>query len=129
MRYVRLYTGADGETQFEEIEVALTPQDFAPPARPFDLSAPVDAQRVIFGTFPAGWSGARHVAPRRQFAFQFTGELEVEGGGGRRHVFGPGSIALVEDTTGAGHATRVIGDVPVTVAFVQLPERLSYPAT
>ena len=125
MRYIRLYADGNGESQFEEIEVALTSQDFAPPALPFDLSVPVDAQRVIFGSFAVGWTGERHVTPRRQFIFQFTGELEVEVGGGRRHTFGPGSIALVEDTTGAGHVTRVVGDVPVTVAFVQLPERLS----
>ena len=122
MRYVRLYTGRDGQAWFEEIEVPLTLQDFAPPALPFDLSAPMEVDRVIFGTFLPGWVGARHVAPRRQFVFQFTGELEVEGGGDRRRIFGPGSIALVEDTAGAGHVTRVIGDAPVTVAFVQLPD-------
>ena len=122
MKYVRLYAGEDGETRFEEVEVELTVQDFAPPALPFDMSPPLEVQRVIFGSFPAGYEGDRHVAPRRQFAFQFTGELEVEGGQGRRRIFGPGSIALVEDTTGAGHITRVIGDAPVTVAFVQLPD-------
>jgi hypothetical protein len=122
MRYIRLYTDENGESQAEEVEVALSSQDFAPPVPPFDLSDPMDAQRVIFGSFPVGWTGERHVAPRRQFTFQFTGELEVEVGGGRRHVFGPGSIALLEDTTGAGHITRVVGDVPVTVAFVQLPD-------
>jgi hypothetical protein len=123
VKYIRLFTGADGESWFEEIEVALTSQDFAPPALPFDLSTPMDVERVIFGSFTVGWTGERHVAPRRQLIFQFTGELEVEVGGGRRHTFGPGSIALVEDTTGAGHITRVVGDVPVTVAFVQLSDK------
>jgi hypothetical protein len=122
VRYIRLYADDDGESRFEEVEVALTSQDFAPPALPFDLSVPVDVQRMIFGSFAVGWTGERHVAPRRQFIFQFTGELEVEAGGGRRRIFGPGSIALVEDTTGAGHITRVLGDVPVNVAFVQLSQ-------
>jgi hypothetical protein len=35
------------------------------------------------------------------------GELEV--GGGKKIVVGPGSIDLVEDTTGKGHITRVTG--------------------
>jgi hypothetical protein len=122
MNYIRLYTDETGESRIEEIEIALTSQDFAPPAVPLDLSDPVEARRVVFGSFPVGWVGERHVAPRRQFAFQLTGELEVEVGGGRKHVFGPGSIALLEDTTGAGHITRVVSDVPVTAAFVQLPD-------
>ena len=122
MEYVRLYTDENGETRIEEVEIALTAQDFAPPALPLDVSAPVEARRVVFGSLPVGWVGERHVAPRRQFFFQLTGELEVEVGGGRKHIFGPGSVALLEDTTGAGHITRVVSDVPVTGAFVQLPD-------
>jgi hypothetical protein len=121
VNYVRLYADENGESRIEDIEVALISQEFAPPAPPLDLSGPMEAQRVIFGSFPVGWAGDRHVAPRRQLVFQFSGAMEVEVGGGRRQIFGPGSVALLEDTTGAGHITRVVGDVPVTVAFVQLP--------
>ena len=40
---------------------------------------------------------------------------------GRRVRTGPGELTLIEDTDGSGHMTRVIGEVPVTGAFVQLP--------
>jgi hypothetical protein len=34
MQYVRIYTGSDGETHFEDLEVELAEVDFAPPAPP-----------------------------------------------------------------------------------------------
>jgi len=45
---VRLYTGPDGESHFEDVTVALTPVDFAPPALPLDLSTWQPAERVGF---------------------------------------------------------------------------------
>jgi hypothetical protein len=100
----------------------LDPVDFAGTRVPIDLSAPVDADRVIFASFPAGWVGERHTAPRRQFFVQLTGVIEVEGADGATTRTGPGEVTLVEDITGSGHITRIIGDSPVTGAFVQLPD-------
>ena len=55
----------------------------------------------------------RHVAPRRQLAVILMGVLEVECGGGEVQRFGPRTIVLLEDTTGAGHITRVV-EAPCT---------------
>ena len=48
-----------------------------------------------------------------------SGELELAGG--KKIAVGPGSIELVEDTTGKGHITRTVGNedritiqIPVT---------------
>jgi len=38
-----------------------------------------------------------------------------------RH-FAPGSVMLVEDTSGKGHTTRVVGNDYGLVAVVQLPD-------
>lgn len=38
--------------------------------------------------------------------------------------FCSGSLILLEDTTGKGHRTRVLGDALVNVVFVQLPENM-----
>ncbi len=122
MRYTRIYADAAGESQFEEVEIELREADFAPSAEPMDLSAPIEAARLMFATIPVGWVGERHTAPRRQFFVQLTGVIETEVSDGRRVRTGPGSVTLIEDTEGSGHVTRVIGDVPVTGAFVQLPD-------
>jgi len=37
-------------------------------------------------------------------------------------VFGPGSITLVEDTTGKGHTSRVVGDQDVFGVVIQLED-------
>jgi hypothetical protein len=76
MNYTRIYCGADGESHFEDVPVELASVDFAPPAPPLNVAAPVAAERVI----------------------------------------------LLEDTTGKGHLTRVVGDAGVEAVFVQVPE-------
>jgi hypothetical protein len=122
VKITRIYADAAGETRFGQVDMGLGPVDFAGTGVPIDLSAPVDADVVIFASFPAGWVGERHTAPRRQFFVQLTGVIEVEGADGVTIRTGPGEVTLVEDITGSGHITRVIGDVHVTGAFVQLPD-------
>jgi hypothetical protein len=121
MKYTRIYTDPAGDSRAEEVDIELRKADLAPSAEPMDLSAPIEAARLMFATIPVGWIAERHNAPRRQFFLQITGEMETEVSDGRRVRTGPGSITLIEDTEGSGHVTRVIGDVPVTGAFVQLP--------
>jgi hypothetical protein len=43
--------------------------------------------------------------------FCLSGELEVEVSDGEIRRFGPGSVILVEDTSGKGHVSRVVGEV------------------
>jgi hypothetical protein len=122
MRYTRIFADAAGQSQFEEVDIGLREADFGSPVEPMDLSAPIEAARLMFATIPVGWVGERHTAPRRQWFLQLTGVIETEVSDGRRVRTGPGSITLIEDTEGSGHVTRVIGDVPVTGGFVHLPD-------
>jgi len=50
-----------------------------------------------------------HTAPRRQYVITLSGHGELEVSGGKTISVGPGNIELVEDTTGKGHITRVVG--------------------
>ena len=49
-----------------------------------------------------------------------AGELEVETGGGETRRVSAGDAVLVEDVTGPGHRTRVVGDAPAHAAFIRL---------
>lgn len=120
MKCTRIYCGADGLSHFSDVSFDVAPVDFAPPAPPLFLAAPVDAERVVFCQFPAGWFGDWHPAPRRQFFIQMSGELEVRVGDDEVRRFSAGSVVLLEDTAGNGHITRVLGDVGVEGVFVQL---------
>ena len=122
MRITRIWTDEADESHFEDHEVELQTLDFAPPAAPFGVSAPLAAERALLFEFPAGWFGDWHPAPHRQLYINLGGQLEVEVGDGQVRRFGPGDIVLLEDLTGPGHTTRVIGDVPSSGVFVQLPQ-------
>jgi hypothetical protein len=51
-----------------------------------------------------------------------SGQLEIGLGDGSKQVFGPGDARLVEDTTGRGHTTRVVGHGPCITATVPLAQ-------
>jgi hypothetical protein len=108
IHYARVFTDAKGETHFADEVLTFELIDFAPPAPPISVSALFDADNVTFISSPAGWYGHWHAAPRRQFILVLEGELEVEVSDGEARRFGPGSICLVEDTTGKGHISRVV---------------------
>jgi hypothetical protein len=110
MRYVRLYTGPDGESHFEDTDVALTPVEFIPGRPQVGLSPSSPATGTAFIRLPAGWnSGGRYNPPQRNFFVTLSGELEIEASDGQVRHLGPGAVLLAEDTNGKGHSTRSRG--------------------
>ena len=122
MNYVRLHADRSGVSHFEDVEVPSSLVEFAPPAPPLNVSASMTATGTAFVSFPAGWNGDWHPAPRCQLMIFLAGLIEAETGDGEKRCFGPGSAVLVEDTTGDGHRSRVMGDAEVVAAVVYLPE-------
>ncbi len=113
---VRLYTGNDGASHFEEI----TP--------PFSWDGDVErtpleaATGVTFSRSPAGRFIDWHNAPRRQYVIILSGHTEYRIGDGTVRRLGPGDILLAEDLTGQGHTTRVVGDQPRLSATIPSAE-------
>jgi len=122
MKIYRLYSDSDGESHFEEQDLKLTSVDFAPPAPPLELSEFWDSKRVSILRAPPGWYGDWHPAPKRQLMFYLKGNVEGEASDGSVRTMRPGSIVLVEDTTGKGHRSRVVGAEDVIIATVQLED-------
>jgi hypothetical protein len=120
MKYTRVYADSNSESHFEDVEVEFSPVDFAPPAPSLDLSAFATATQYGFLRAHAGWLGDWHPAPRRQIIFCLAGEIEAEVSDGEVRRFRPGSVTLVEDTTGKGHKSRVVGTTDVLLAVVQI---------
>ena len=121
MRYVRVYTGPDGESHFAAVDVLFTPAVYAPPAPPLQVSAATPATQSLFVVAAAGWSGGWHPTPVRQWAFILAGELELAVSDGATRRVGPGDALLLEDEAGRGHQTRVLGDRDALIAFVHAP--------
>jgi len=122
MKYIRVYADASGESHYEDMAAEMVPQNVAPPAQPPSFSAMTPATGAAFARFPAGWEGGWHPAPRRQYFLVLTGQCESETSDGDRRSHGPGSVVLLEDTTGKGHRARVVGDGEVLAVVVQLPD-------
>jgi len=110
VRYTRVYTDADNVTRFEDSDHSLALVDFAPPAPPVFMAGAMAASAVVFAHFPEGWSDPAHPAPARQLVLMLSGEAIVSAGGEERRV-GPGTIGLLEDTTGPGHGLTALTDV------------------
>lgn len=121
MDVVVIVSDSEGVTHFADSTVELTAQPFAPPAVPFEVSAPFPASHGVFFCIPAGWHGDWHPSPAHQYFVQTTGLLEVTVGDGEVRVLAPGTVVLLEDLTGRGHLTRVLGDDDVSGVFVQFP--------
>jgi quercetin dioxygenase-like cupin family protein len=122
MRYLRVFADADGETHFEDVDVATAERRSPVSEARSEVSEriPVDGlllRRVISDHDPA----KPHPAPRRQFVVHLAGEAELEVSDGERRRIGPGDIVLVEDTTGKGHITRRIGETQRVTMFITLP--------
>jgi quercetin dioxygenase-like cupin family protein len=121
VQITRIYADTDGITHFEEIEMALTEVDFAPPAPPVLLSDHIRAEQWSFFAIPPGWEGDWHPTPARQYFFYLSGQTGIEVGDGTTRFFGTGDILLVEDTTGKGHRSWTVGDVTSLQVVVPLP--------
>ena len=122
LAYTSVVTGDDGLTHFAAASVSLEVKDFAPPAPPLALSSRIPATDIAFGVLQPGWDGDWHPAPRRQFALMLTGTIEIETGDGETRQFSAGSFLIVEDVTGQGHRSRVVGEETATVVLVPVPE-------
>ena len=115
-RVTRIYTGPDGESHFEELEIDL--RDFGAIGA---MSKPRAATSILFRETGAAYDYDFHTAPRRQFVIMLSGgRVEIETGLGEKRVLGPGDVLLAEDTTGRGHISRALDPEPRRSIFVTL---------
>lgn len=119
MLVTRIYSGDDGESHFEDLDLPLNISDVGA----MSTAIPIDS--IFFrDTSEAGpevWD--HHVAPRRQFAIHLRGRTEIEVSGGVKRQFGPGDVLLADDLTGRGHISREI-EGPRLQVFAQLADRV-----
>jgi len=107
-KVVRIYATADGGSRVEELTIS-------PDAKPIDITRMTAGAYRGSGATAPDW----HTAPRKQFAVNMTGALEVELTNGTRRRIGS-DLVFLEDLTGKGHVTRALG--PITNVFLHVPE-------
>ena len=117
MLITRVYTGSDGKSHFEDVEIELL--DKGPMG---SISSLWSAKGVLFRKVSGDYDLDFHNAPRRQFDFNLTGAVEIEVWDGTKRQLGAGSILLAEDTEGQGHISRSINGEPRECLFIPLSD-------
>jgi quercetin dioxygenase-like cupin family protein len=112
MSISRLYTGDDGQTHIEEMDLASHPE----------LTELQNTTGILFRSSEPGRFSDWHNSPRRQYVITLSGEVEIGLGDGSIHRFGPGHVNLAEDLTGKGHTTKSVGGVPLINAQIPLAD-------
>ena len=107
MQITRIYTGDDGQSHFEDLEIDKHPN--------LESLSAVTSIRFRIGE-PGNFSDW-HQESRRNYIITLSGEGEIGIGDGSVRRFGPGRVMLVEDLTGQGHTTLVSSSEPrITIA-------------
>jgi len=123
MSAIRLYTGADGMTHAETIDLRLTPSSLLDGTERSDRIK-VTALQIV--RWPPGhvndWHNASETPGGHQYVLTLSGRGEVEIAGGQRLPLEPGRILLGEDLTGKGHITRTLGSEDWVSAHVSIED-------
>ena len=122
IRCVRLWTGSDNNSHFEDGVIALEQG-----ARGEVLTGKLPVTTVSFQETASGGSFAWHDAPVRQLVITLSGTLDFETRGGAHFILHPGDILLAEDTTGGGHKWKLVDNEPWRRVYVVLAPGAAVP--
>lgn len=113
IRCIRLWTGEDGNSLFEEGFI-----DLAAGMRGDAVGRPVRVVELSFQETRSGGSYEWHQDPVPRFVITLSGTLEFEVKSGATFTIRAGDILLAEDNSGTGHKWRLISDEPWRRAYV-----------
>ncbi|HUA76577.1 MAG TPA: cupin domain-containing protein [Acetobacteraceae bacterium] len=122
IRCVRLWTGDEGNSHFEEGKLHLEEG-----ARGDLLSGTMGAASISFQETESGGAFAWHTAPARQFVITLSGTLDFQTREGKHFTLHPGDVLYAEDTAGTGHRWKLIDEQPWRRAYVILAPDAAVP--
>ena len=105
---VRLFTGDDGQSHFEEMEA---------PTEEVHRVATKPGEDLVFRRSAENSFSDWHHPSRRQYLFVIEGSMEVMVGDGTTRQFNTGDVLLAEDLTGQGHVTKSVGGSYTSVSM------------
>lgn len=100
----KLYTGTDNHSHVDEGYV--------------EENHFTKANTIHFKETPAGSVYDWHTAPTTQYVICLLGTLEFVMHSGKTFTLKPGEILIALDTTGSGHAWKIIGNDPWRRAYI-----------
>ena len=115
IRCVRIWTGDDDNSHFEEGVI-----DLSPGVHGDLLSDKLAVTTTSFQETKTGGTFAWHTAPTRQLVVTLSGTLDFETREGKHFRLAPGDILLAEDTAGGGHAWKLVDEQPWRRVYIVL---------
>lgn len=115
MKLTRIYSDANGDSHFEELEIELSDN-----GEIGFLSEQFEVSQLQFRKVPADYDYDFHCAPQKQYIVLLDGGIEIETSLGEIRQFQTGEILLVEDIFGKGHKTKNLERKERTSLFIHL---------
>ena len=105
----RVFTGTDGESHIEDLDLASRPE----------LSSMTNVTEVRVAHHEELRDMGFHSLTERRLIIHMSGEVEIGFGDGTKHIFRAGDARLMEDTTGRGHTHRDINPNTATLILLK----------
>jgi quercetin dioxygenase-like cupin family protein len=115
MAIIRLYTGPDGKSHFEDLTPSLAPR-----GDQSETGELLPNSGMIIRRFDPKRTNPWHHAPLRAAVSTLSGAVDIEVGDGTVRRLQPGDVLILQDLTGQGHITREVGPEPRVSVFVPL---------
>ena len=122
IRCIRLWTGSDNNSYFEEGCL-----DLEPGAHGDLLSGKLPARSVSFAATHPGGHLEWHTAPATQLVLTLRGTLDFVTRNRQHFTLRPGDVLLADDTAGSGHSWRLVDESPWERVYVVLDEGAEVP--
>lgn len=103
MKYIKLYTGKDNQSHFEEMDSGPASKEIL---GYYSKEYPVS--EMIFRDFEAGNFFDWHTAPQPQYIVYLEGEVEVQINSNEKRIFKAGDVLFATDLTGKGHISKTL---------------------
>jgi hypothetical protein len=120
VKYMRIYTDANGESHFDDGEFPFDFLDLPTGERAGVHSLALDGAATFMMIAPGAFEDW-HPAPTTQTLVVIQGEVEVGVSDGEVRRMTPGMVLVMEDNSGKGHTTRTIGDIPHIAMMLPRP--------
>jgi hypothetical protein len=127
MKCLRIYSTADGESHFDEVDIPTNSRQVHPNAAAFEVSSNYAATGIRFTRIPSSAGPVEwHTVPGRVLTVRLNGSADYQtSDGDERHV-PAGGFVLFEDTHGKGHKSRHSPEEQ-TVIWISLPRGFDQP--
>src|SRR5215510_8141584 len=99
MAIIRIYTGSDDKSHFEEIHPRFESRGDRSESAELIPGSGIPGSGIIIRRFEASRSNHWHHPPGRFAVFTLSGAVDIEIGGGTVRRLGPGDILIAEALT------------------------------